>query len=55
MSQDVFRFYVFIEEEFSQFGGLKVLSYSQFTAVDSVGLKKTIRSRSFTKGYLKEI
>ena len=32
---------------------LKVLSYSQFTAVDSVGLKKTIRSRSF-KGYLKE-
>lgn len=51
--KDVFRFYVFIEEEFSQFGGLKVLSYSQFTAVDSVGLKKTIRSRSF-KGYLKE-
>ena len=27
--------------------------FSQFTAVDSVGLKKTIRSRSF-KGYLKE-
>lgn len=51
--KDVFRFYVFIEEEFSQFGGLKVLSYSQFTAIDSVGLKKTIRSRSF-KGYLKE-
>ena len=48
--KDVFRFYVFIDEEFSQFGGLKVLSYSQFTAVDSVGLKKTIRSRSF-KGY----
>ncbi len=38
--KDVFRFYLFIEEEFSQFGGLKVLSYSQFTAVDSVGLKR---------------
>lgn len=51
--KDVFRFHLFIEKEYQQFKGLKVLSYNQFTAIDSVGVKKTIRSRSF-KGYLKE-
>lgn len=51
--KDVFRFYLFIEKEYQQFNGLKVLSYNQFTAIDSVGVKKTIRSKSF-KGYLKE-
>ena len=51
--RDVFRFYLFIEEEYQQFGELKVLSYNYFVAVDAVGVKKSIRSKSF-KGYLKE-
>ena len=51
--RDVFRFYLFIEEEYQQFGELKVLSYNYFVAVDTVGVKKSIRSKSF-KGYLKE-
>ena len=51
--KDVFRFYLFIEEEYQQFGELKVLSYNYFVAVDAVGVKKSIRSKSF-KGYLKE-
>ena len=51
--KDVFRFYLFIEEEYQQFGELKALSYNYFMAVDAVGVKKSIRSRSF-KGYLKE-
>ena len=52
-TEDVFRFYLFIEEEYQQFGELKALSYNYFMAVDAVGVKKSIRSRSF-KGYLKE-
>ena len=51
--KDVFRFCIYRKRNLANLVGLKVLSYSQFTAVDSVGLKKTIRSRSF-KGYLKE-
>lgn len=50
--KDVFGFHCFIEMEYQQFGSLKVLSYNQHIAVDSVGVKKTIRSRAF-KGYLK--
>lgn len=45
--RDVFRFYLFIEEEYQQFGELKVLSYNYFVAVDAVGVKKSIRSKSF--------
>ncbi len=33
--KDVFRFYLFIEEEYQQFGELKVLSYNYFVAVDA--------------------
>ena len=45
--RDVFRFYLFIEEEYQQFGELKVLSYNYFVAVDAVGVKKSIRSKIF--------
>lgn len=51
--KDVFRFYLFVEMEHEQFDGLKVLSYNQRMAVNAVGVRRTIRSRSF-KGYLKE-
>lgn len=50
--KDVFGFYVFIENEYQQFGSLKVLSYNQYVTTDSVGVQKTIRSKGF-KGYLK--
>ena len=43
-----------IEEEYQQFGELKVLSYNYFVAVDAVGVKTRIRSKSF-KGYLKAV
>lgn len=51
--KDVFRFYLFIEEECRQFDSLKVLSYNQHMAVNGVGVQRVIRFRSF-KGYLKE-
>ena len=38
----MFRFYLFIEEEYQQFGELKVVSYNYFVAVDVVGVKKSI-------------
>lgn len=51
--KDVFRFYLFMEEEGMLFGTLKVLSYNQHMAVNGVGVQRTIRAQSF-KGYLKE-
>ena len=51
--KDVFRFYLFIEAEYEQYGSLKTLSYNQIIAVDQVGVKKVLRNHSF-KGYLKE-
>ena len=51
--KDVFRFYLFIEAEYEQYGSLKTLSYNQIIAVNQVGVKKVLRNHSF-KGYLKE-
>ena len=51
--KDVFRFYLFIEAEYEQYGSLKTLSYNQIIAVDQVGVKKVLRNHSF-KSYLKE-
>ncbi|SHK43357.1 tyrosine-type recombinase/integrase [Hespellia stercorisuis] len=50
--KDVFRFYLFVEMQYQQFGGLNVLSYNQVTIADAVGVKRTLRSKAF-KGYLK--
>lgn len=51
--KDVFRFYSFIESEYPDTGYLKVLSYQQTVAVNAVGVRKTLRYRTF-KGYLKD-
>lgn len=51
--KDVFRFYCFVEMTDSQFGQLIVLSYNQMSVANAVGVKKTLRFKSF-KGYLKE-
>ena len=51
--KDVFRFYLFIEAEYEQYGSLKTLSYNQIIAVNQVGVKKILRNHSF-KAYLKE-
>lgn len=51
--KDVFRFYLFIEAEYEQYGSLKTLSYNQIIAVNQVGVKKVLRNHSF-KAYLKE-
>ena len=37
--KDVFRFYLFIEAEYEQYGSLKTLSYNQIIAVNQVGVK----------------
>ena len=50
--KDVFRFYLFIEAEYEQYGSLKTLSYNQIIAVNQVGVKKVLRNHSF-KGCLK--
>lgn len=50
--KDVFRFYLFVEAENPQLGRLKALSYSQITMANAVGVKRTLRSKSF-KGYMK--
>ena len=50
--KEVFRFYLFIEMEYAQFGSLKVFSYNQIVTANAVGVKKVIRSQSFG-GYLK--
>lgn len=50
--KDVFRFYLFIEQEYEQYGSLKALSYNQIVAVNEVGVKRVLRNHSF-KGYLK--
>lgn len=49
--KDVFRFFAFLET-MEDMGQLKVLYYDNFTAHDSVGVKRKLRFRSF-KGYLK--
>lgn len=49
--KDVFRFYLFLAE-CGCVQPLRVLSYNQITVSDAVGVKRTIRSRSF-KGYMK--
>lgn len=51
--KDVFRFYLFIEAEYEQYGTLRALSYNQIVAVNEVGVKRVLRNHSF-KGYLKE-
>ena len=51
--KDVFRFYLFIEAEYEQYGSLKTLSYNQIIAVNQVGVKKVLRNHSF-KAYLKK-
>ncbi len=51
--KDVFRFYLFIEAEYEQYGSLRTLSYNQIVAVNEVGVKRVLRNHSF-KGYLKE-
>lgn len=51
--KDVFRFYLFIEAEYEQYGELKTLSYNRIVAVNEVGVKRVLRRHSF-KGYLKE-
>lgn len=38
--KDVFRFYLFIEAEYEQYGSLKTLSYNQIIAVNQVGVKR---------------
>lgn len=50
--KDVFRFYLFMEENDPSLGHLRVLSYNQITVANGIGLKRTICSMSF-KGYLK--
>lgn len=50
--EDVFRFYLFVEAEYEQFGSLKVLSYNYHVAANAVGVQKKLRYQSF-KGYLK--
>lgn len=50
--KDVFRFYLFMEEDDQSLGHLRVLSYSQITVANAAGVKRTLRSKSF-RGYLK--
>lgn len=52
--QDVFRFYLFLEEEKQVNGSLKVLSYNYFIKPNGVGVKRKIRFGSF-KGYLSKV
>ena len=51
--KDVFRFYFFMEQQYPERGYLKVLSYQQTIVTNAVGVRKTLRYRSF-KGYLKD-
>ena len=49
--KDVFRFYLFLADcDFVK--NLRVLSYSQITVANAVGVKRTLRSKAF-KGYMK--
>lgn len=45
--KDVFRFYLFIEAEYEQYGSLKTLSYNQIIAVNQVGVKKVLQESFF--------
>ena len=51
--KDVFRFYLFMEMLEEAKGQLSVLSYNQITVANAVGVRRTLRSKSF-KGYLRE-
>lgn len=50
--KEVFRFYLFLEEEHPGMGELKVFTYNQYITPNAVGVKRVIRSQSF-RGYLK--
>ena len=50
--KDVFRFYLFMESEDGSQRRLSVLSYNYFTTPNEVGVKRTLRFKSF-RGYLK--
>ena len=50
--KDVFGFFSFLTDVIDA-KPLRVLSYTQITAVNSVGVKRTLRSKTF-KGYLRE-
>ncbi len=50
--QDVFRFYLFMEQCEWQGKNLSVLSYNQFVTPNGIGVKKVLRSYAF-KGYFK--
>ena len=49
--KDVFRFYLFMAD-CGYVSGLRVLSYGQITVTNGVGVRRTLRSKSF-KGYMK--
>ena len=49
--KDVFRFYLFLAD-CGLVKNLRVLSYSQITVANAVGVKRTLRSKAF-KGYMK--
>lgn len=51
--KDIFVFYQFLEQEYEQFGTLKVLSNRTLTIFNETGIKKSIKKRVF-KGYLPE-
>lgn len=50
--KDVFRFYSFLEQSSDGNEQLSVLSYSQMTMPNAIGVRRTIRVKAF-KGYLK--
>ncbi|MDD2960422.1 MAG: tyrosine-type recombinase/integrase [Lachnospiraceae bacterium] len=52
--KDVFRFFLFIEAQYEQFGSLQVLSYNNIVRANAVGVKRVLRYQAF-KGYLKEV
>lgn len=51
--KEVFQFYTFLEQEYSQSGSLKVLSDEQFIIRNSVGVRKILNRKGF-HGYLQE-
>ena len=51
--KEVFRFYIFMEQENKNSGNLKVLSDTQMIVRNSIGIRKILNRKSF-RGYLKE-
>ena len=51
--KEVFRFYIFMEQENKYSGNLKVLSDTQMIVRNSIGIRKILNRKSF-RGYLKE-